>query len=486
MGTCMAGKSKKKRTYLKSLGQLKVSPGTFISERLDNFNDEYEIGDMLGSGKFSTVYQCRERRSQNLRAVKIISKGALAEDQKSTVNKLQEISIMKKLDHPNILKVYQIFEDHKNFYIIMEYCSGGELFSKISKEHFFSEKEAAKVMYELLSAVTYCHELNITHRDLKPENILLDEKSDDFTIKVADFGSSVFFDMKKKLSGIYGSLFYVAPEVLTGSYNELCDEWSCGVILYVLLSGRPPFTGKSEAEILHNIRFGVLMTEGQNFDRVSDEAKDLIKQLIDRNLDTRLRAKEALNHRWIKNNKSTTLTEPNALHDVLLNLRSFNSNIKLKNAIITFISAQLVTHTETKKLQDAFMMMDKDGDGKVSQKELLVIYKEVVGGINPEKDVEEIMRNVDTDNSGYIDYTEFIQAALSHEILFSKKNLETAFRLFDKDGSGTISAQELRECLSDGRLSDDSLWEKIVGEVDQNGDGEIDLREFQEILMKKV
>ncbi|CAG9335081.1 unnamed protein product [Blepharisma stoltei] len=487
---CVPSKNKKSSHVNKSYPQIRINPGMFILEKSDVFTAEYEVDHQLGHGAFSTVYQCIERKTGKVRAVKVVSKQALGKDHMTHTFKLKEIQVLKQLDHPNILKVFQIFEDKKSFYVIMEFCSGGELFNKIVKKRIFTEQEAAKIMYQLFSAVAYCHSKNIIHRDIKPENILLDERNEDYTIKVADFGSSTIFDNKTKISGCYGSVYYIAPEVLLNSYNEKCDEWSCGVILYILLSGRPPFNGKTDSEILRNIRTGNLNSEWRGFEYVSEEAKDLIVKLLDKNLLSRITAQEALEHSWVKKYKDLeNLSQDHSnqtLSGVLQQLTHFNSNSKLKTAISTFISAQLVSQADTKELRNAFRLLDRNGDGRVSKEELLEKYKECVGGIDPSKQVDQIMKNVDTDHSGFIDYTEFIQATLRREILFSKKNLETAFRLFDKDGSGSISAKELRDILSNGELLDDAVWRDIIKEVDQNGDGEIDLREFQSLIMEKI
>lgn len=255
------------------------------------------------------------------------------------------------------------------------------------------------------------------------------------------------------------------------------------------MSGTPPFNGKTDAEILDNIKTGVFNFSWPGSTNVSSEAKDLIVNLLDMNVKTRITAQDALDHSWLKKYKdidNQNTQNSLELQGVLNHLTNFNSNSKLRSAITTFISAQLVSHADTKELRSAFRLIDKNGDGRVSKEELIEIYKDSMGSIDPIRDVENVMKNVDTDGSGFIDYTEFIQATLRQDILFSKKNLETAFRLFDKDGSGSISAKELKETLSGGELMADEVWREIIQEVDQNGDGEIDLKEFQALLIAKV
>ena len=173
------------------------------------------------------------------------------------------------------------------------------------------------------------------------------------------------------------------------------------------------------------------------------------------------------------------------LTSVLTNLSSFTNTVKLKSAIFTYIAAQCVSQADIRQLSSAFKVLDKNGDGKVSKDELLVVYKEIIGGLDPEKEVNTIMQNVDTDGSGFIDYTEFIQASLNKEIMFSKTNLAQAFGMFDKDGNGSITAAEIREIFSSGELGEDIVWQAILKQVDENGDGEIDLKEFQAILLEK-
>lgn len=465
--------------------QIKINPGIFVEEKGDYFNNEYELEDKLGSGAFSAVYKCREKLNGNVRAVKIVYKQNLTKQHINISNKLQEIQVLKNLDHPNIIKIFKGFEDTKNFYIVMEYCEGGELFQRILTERYLNESEAAKIMLQLLSAVSYCHSHSVIHRDLKPENLLLEGRADDLLIKVGDFGNSVIFNIKSKISGIFGSLFYLAPEVIDNQYNEKCDEWSCGIILFVLLTGKPPFNGRTDQEIIHNIKYGILITEGSAFSKISKEAKDLIHQLLNRDPQSRITAANAMNHPWIKKFLRSENPSEAVLGSVLSNLSTFTNTVKLKSAIFTYIAAQCISQDDIHQLTNAFKILDKNGDGKVSKDELLVIYKEIVGGVNPEKEVENIMRNVDVDGSGFIDYTEFIQASLNREIMFSKENLMKAFGMFDKDGNGCITAAEIAEIFSEGQLGEDAVWQGVLKQVDKNGDGEIDLKEFQAILLDK-
>jgi len=168
-----------------------------------------------------------------------------------------EINLMIQMDHPNVIKLYEVFEDKRYIYLIMEECSGGELFDRIyeriEKEKLFTEREAAKIFKQLMNAICHCHSNNICHRDLKPENLLFLNKTDD-DLKVIDFGlSRIFGEKDHTMKTKVGTAYYVSPEILLGEYDEKCDIWSCGVILYILLCGIPPFNGKSDNDIYRQI-----------------------------------------------------------------------------------------------------------------------------------------------------------------------------------------------------------------------------------------
>lgn len=461
---------------------LKVRPGAFVQERQECFEQVYTLDKILGQGAFASVYKCIEKSTGHIRAVKVVNKQGLCMEHFNLRQKLTEIQALKELDHPNILKIYEIYEDKRSFYIVMEYCSGGELFDVVIKRRHFTDREAQTIMFQLLSAVSYFHDRNIIHRDLKPENILL-EDSKEFFIKIADFGNSVIYQ-NRKLKGCFGSVYYIAPEVLANNYNQKCDVWSCGVIMYILLTGRPPFNGRTDDEIFKNIKIGTYNIEGDNLPILTDDAKDLIKKLLEKNPERRVTAANALEHRWIK--RMNREVQASALNHAITSLQEFSSTAKMKTAVGTFIASQLVTHKEIKELKKVFQALDKNGDGRLSKEELMEGYKSTLGTFDLEQKIIEVISKVDSDGNGFVDYTEFIQATLHNEILTSTKNLQAAFRAFDRDGSGRISASELRSLLSDGALSEDALWMDVIKEVDQNGDGEIDLKEFESLLITKL
>jgi len=196
------------------------------------------------------VQKAKHKLTGEMRAIKRLTKEKMSVSARIRLN--YEIDILKNLDHPNILRLYEVFEDKKYIYLVTEFCQGGELFDEIIARGKFSERDAAHVIKQLLSAIAYCHTRKICHRDLKPENILIDNK-ETLSIKLIDFGTSQKFEDEEKMELVLGTAYYIAPEVLKGEYDEKCDVWSIGVILYILLSGEPPFPGGDDKEILRNV-----------------------------------------------------------------------------------------------------------------------------------------------------------------------------------------------------------------------------------------
>lgn len=198
------------------------------------------------------VYEVIDKRLNIKRAMKTIDKTKIKNCLEELIG---EVEILKTLNHPNIIKIYEIIEEPRRLHIITELCTGGELYENIIACKRLTENKAAYYMQQLLSAVSYCHSHGIVHRDLKPENLLLQSDAPDAPLKVIDFGTSRRFTTAKALTKFVGTVYYIAPEVLKEQYDEKCDVWSCGVILYIMLCGTPPFNGKSDAEIFNKIRY---------------------------------------------------------------------------------------------------------------------------------------------------------------------------------------------------------------------------------------
>eukprot|EP00826_Nyctotherus_ovalis_P011704 TRINITY_DN1304_c0_g2_i3.p1 TRINITY_DN1304_c0_g2~~TRINITY_DN1304_c0_g2_i3.p1 ORF type:complete len:340 (+),score=71.15 TRINITY_DN1304_c0_g2_i3:122-1141(+) len=252
---------------LSVISDVAVTPAQFVVKNTGTINKNYVIKKKLGEGSFGVVYEAIHKETGQKRAIKYISRSSASlEDE---VKILKEIQILKQMDHPNIVKLYEFYADSHSYYMVTELVEGGELFDEIERHGHFTEEDAAVVLSQMLSAVIYCHERRIVHRDIKPENILLEKVRDRIQLKVIDFGTAQMFGGAKKLTSTTGTAYYIAPEVLSKRYDEKCDVWSCGVILYILLCGMPPFNGNTDDDILKAVRRGKFAYNGTmgNYDR---------------------------------------------------------------------------------------------------------------------------------------------------------------------------------------------------------------------------
>lgn len=288
----------------------------------------------LGTGAFSKVVKGQKRLADGSPghsvAVKCISRTAdlKAEDVASLQ---EEVTVLKSIDHPNIIKLYDFYEEKKMYYMVIELMEGGELFERIVKKTFYNEKEARDLIRILLDALAYLHRRNIVHRDLKPENLLLKSPYNDFDIKLADFGfaKQVY---GRSLDTQCGTPGYVAPEILKGmKYGSEVDMWSCGVIVYILLGGYPPFHDDNHAILYRKIKVADYTFEPQYWEQVSDDAKDLIKKMLVVDPENRLSAEQALRHPWFLVGDHELISRN--LTSTLETMKKFNARRKFRGTV---------------------------------------------------------------------------------------------------------------------------------------------------------
>ena len=459
-----------------------VQPTNFVLENDHSFHDVYRLGKLLGTGSYGEVRLCVNRGNSIKRAVKIIRKDLLTSPkQRESLDK--EVNILKSLDHPGIIRVFEYFEEVKRLYIVTEYCQGGELFDEIIKQKTLSEHHSALIMKQIFSVLEYLQTQEIVHRDIKPENILLEEKHNFLSLKIIDFGSAINCSKSTRLNSSNGTLYYMAPEVFDENYNYMCDLWSAGTILYVLLSGRLPFDGKSNEEVVQSIRDKNYCLDNETWGQVSEIAKDLIRNLLCSE-QVRINSTKALSSEWMQKYSSPEVGI-SKLPDVLTNLEKFRAHHILKDAIKTYMTIQYISMADIKDLKEVFLLLDKDYDGKISYNELMAEYCKIVNEKEAKNVVQKILNEVDSDKNGYIDYSEFLRANVDIRKIVNEENLKNAFKMFDLDNSGKISSEELGRILDGENFNNNSLWEKIIKDFDINGDGEIDIEEFG-MLLKNV
>ncbi|KEP61219.1 UNVERIFIED_CONTAM: calcium-dependent protein kinase CDPK4 [Hammondia hammondi] len=362
---------------------------------------------------------------------------------------------------------------HKRIHLVMELCTGKELYDRLARKKRYSEKDAGRVTRQMLSAINYCHQRHICHRDLKLENWVFRDDSDDAPLKLIDFGFSRIFHPGVRMTAMHGTVYYVAPEVMDGKYNEKCDLWSIGVIVYMLLSGSPPFTGHGDQEILIKIRRCKYNMDGPRWRGISEQAKHFIASLLRRNPEERPSAEEALKHPWLVAAEKEALADTEIDVSVLKSMQRFAACSAIKRASLALI-AMSMNAQQLDDLERLFRKIDIDNSGCIKMDRMvavLVTFLDV-----PRDEALRIFQRIDQTRAEEINYSEFLAATLQTRIALNQQLIREAFERFDVDNSGHISLENLRYVLGD---SYDSLSvEEILRQCDRKQNGVIEFDEF--------
>ena len=683
-----------------SLSKLPISTKNVILQQTCNPLDYYDNLKKMGKGTFGSVYKVMHKQTGVIRAMKVISKKKL-KCGFTDADILQEIDVLKKLEHPHIIKIYEFYNYEKHYYIINEFCNEGDLSEKLTKLRKFPEFFVKILMVQIFNAVLYLHKKCVFHGDLKLENIMIDsylnddeppsnkknednfissllqdekeineylkekdlrrsctlvpkskrkfslgiktsfnlkekneknklsksvlqkvntistksffknksieeeknyikkkdttplavkkkeknpfsylngevdedeeeEKKDNneinvfdilngieetneiklfndnkynhkktemdenynkknhyldiinededfnipteesvennkninntqlkktltlnnmkiknFELKLIDFGcAKIFSKYKKNFGEIIGTLIYCSPEVLKNNYNQECDIWSCGVIMYVLLSGHFPFYGKTEEEIKKKILSGKFSFNPKYFSNISEKAKDLITKCLIYDKHKRITAEDALKHEFFMDdiNPNNIFEDEIDTKNLLLSLKNYSQHSKIYQTGLAFLSHNFADKEELNKLKKIFYKIDLNLDGKLSKYEFEQAFKEA--GIDMSKEqIEKMMKSIDFDGNGFIEYEEFIRVALPKEKLFTEKNLKIAFDMFDLDKNGTISLDEFKTILGINKINDKKVNEELLKEIPIKENEEMTFEQFKLIFL---
>jgi len=443
----------------------------------------YEVEKELGSGAFGVVKRCRNKKSGAIRVVKTMHKDSMP-DEESLCKMFNEISLQADLDHPNICKVFEVFDDHVHLHVVNELCEGGDLCDKLLEVNVFSELETFGLMKQIMHAVTYMHSKEIAHRDIKPENFLLKDKGDnivDNTVKMIDFGFATEFKAQQQsMSTALGTPWYTAPEVLEGPYNELCDVYSCGVMLYMFLCGAPPFDAEETDDILEKAKAGHLDFNDKSWAEISGTAKHTIMWMMKRDASKRWSAQEVLECPWMQKEEKSTTKPSNISSSVLVsNMKQIRTTNAFTRAAMTCV-AKALDDSSIKDLRDQFHAIDTDGNGVITFEEM---KKACQNSQIDCADLETLFKEADTDGNGHFEWTEFLTCMLQVNQMKETDALWEAFCVFDSDGSGQISSSEMKEMLSVQHVDlDEAALDKLIAQHDQNGDNMIDFEEFMQLF----
>ncbi len=482
-------KSKLAEKLLKEEMKLEVRHENLVIQEKGNPKKNYTPIKLLGKGSFGSVYEAENIIFRNRVAMKIINKSDTDMDEKEILN---EIDILKKLSHPNIVKIFEFYITKAHYYIVTEYCKDGELFSYIKNK--YSERQLAVLFYQIFSGLWYLHDNKILHRDIKLENIMISGKEKDqqtnedlFWIKIIDFGTAKIFDKNKKEKDVVGSSYYIAPEVLKQNYNEKCDTWSVGVILYMSLVGRAPFDGKDDEEIIYKISTANYNSKEPKLLSHSSEVRDLVSKLLQKDIDKRLSAKEALEHPWFEKFGGRSLFsnfQKEEVEPYINNLFNYSFNSKIQQLVIAFLVHNLPSNESSIIILKLFRCFNKSGNCKLTKDELrqgLYEYKEKEQVDNY---VENLFILLDGDNNGYIEYEEFLRACIDKKLILKKTYLKYAFKFLDQDRTETLNTQKIiKAFVLEPNSILEAVFNKTLNSVDKDGDGIINYQEFEELML---
>jgi serine/threonine protein kinase len=387
-----------------------------------------------------------------------------------------EITILQNLNHPNIVKAYEVYETPINIYLVLENCSGGDLYRRIP----YSEQDSAKIVGKILSAISHMHMHRVTHRDLKFENIMFENESSDAEIKVIDFGLSTKLKKGKALTETAGTIYTMAPQVLRGAYNSQADLWSIGVIAYMLLSNTKPFYGKRRKTVVAQILDGRYTFYSSSWKGVSDDGKKFISELLRVDPNKRLNADKALAHTWLSTKFPLSARAPkpeimDSIHETIINYGAVSEFKKMALMVLAHKS----TTEEIVALRNVFDAFDTSNNGVISLEEFKAAMQKSDHQYSEEV-IEQIFRSIDVGADGEVYYLEFLAATLEAHGRIAEERLAEAFDRIDSDDSGKISKKNLRDLL--GKDYSEAKVDRMLQEVDMDNDGEISFDDFRGIF----
>ena len=482
----------------------------------ENIFDVYEFCGKISSGYYGTVNKAYIKGNKTkFYAVKTIAKENLS--QKNLKNLISEIQVLSKLDHPNIVKYYETYDDDKNFHLIMELCEGGELFDRIAKNKRLSEKAAAEILFKLTHAISHCHSRGIVHRDMKAENVLFESKSNDKNdVKLIDFGLAKKQN-KNKMHSIVGTPCYVAPEVLNGSYDKKCDIWGLGVLTYIMLYGRYPFD-----DVNKNILFEKIKTKEPIYNcKLSKEANNIIRLMLNKDPNKRPDAQELLDNLWF--NKTIKNLFKNSVKDleIIRILKNFKIPNNFMKKILSFIVKEIHL-SEIENIKKNFYILDCNKNGNIELSRYNSnLDKESILYENTKKESNknnlDINNNSNNNNNNNINnnnifsdcllnkamkknfssnldssfnekredmnYTNYIAAYLKEKKLITKEKIKEIFDRFDLDKSGILNIIKFHKVLRrTGKNINENDTEKMLIEAGFNDPDDIRYEEFYQVI----
>lgn len=426
---------------------------TALTDCIDilNWLQHYKLGELLGVGGNGIVNQIIDKRDGKKFAVKSVDV-AKFKNREAVVSEVEILrSITNNIKHPNLVKIYKVYEEQDKIHIILELCEGGELYDSIVKRGCYSEGDAARIMKQLMSALQSLHKYNILHLDIKPENILLSSKDKDAKIVLTDFGLARMVNGKKNPleqgTSMAGTVGYIAPEVISShSYTAAADVFSAGVILFILLVGYPPFQGDSEVEILLKIARGDFQFNRADWDHISTSAKELVARMLEVRADDRISVDEILKHPWLNE-----VSSDRELAKTMERLQRFNFDRKSENMgcfmgsmLYESNEADYKTLADTKTIDSMIRQLSPEGRNRIPLEKAHIMARGL--GLSPYIDEKCFVSFLDQNHDGFIDAQDFcsgVQAVRDNAASIAKIIFAALHKVVDEDSTGIPSGAKL-------------------------------------------
>lgn len=432
------------------LGDIQVDPTVRAirlvrSDSSNSFEQKYTLrtGDVLGTGMSGGVVVATVQKTGDEVAVKTLPLDASVNIEQTKA----EVQHQLAMDHPNICRLLEVYEEPGRLLMVMEKLNGKDLFEHLKSKGRYTEADAVDCVRQICSAVAYCHAHGVCHRDLKLENFCMADKSADARIKMIDFGLSGAIT-SMPMTDACGTLYYVAPEVLTGHYDEKCDMWSLGVLTYVLLDGRAPFMGRNDRQTYKLIRTGNYSFPEDRWQNISEQAKHFVSRLLEVDPKLRPSAEEALEYPWLSSPAASGGAPQPLDAKVLDGLRAFTKGSKVKRSVLRAL-APLASIDEVSRWADQFEALDEQGGGMIKVKDLAQSLSQH-SSTSPEEAEAISAALAEGDDSEEVSYSAFLAACLcAHHSHLEEKQLRGLFERLDKDATGTITAEQLGQALGD-------------------------------------
>ena len=503
MGTCCVRENNIIKSSIRSKDQLKKDKlrsarSSIYQINKENIFDVYDFCGKISSGYYGKVEKaCFKGDPSKFYAVKTIAKANLS--QKNLNNLICEIQVLAKLDHPNIVKYYETYDDDKNFSLVMELCEGGELFERIVKRKRLNEKDAAEILFKLTHAISHCHSRNIVHRDLKAENVLFETKSENKNdVKIIDFGLA-----RKKgshnMHSIVGTPCYVAPEVLDGTYDKKCDMWALGILTYVMLYGKYPFDDENKRVLFDKIKN---QEPKYNTSLISSEALNVIQSLLTKDPTKRPDANNLLDHPWFAKTIKDEFKDNIKDLKLIPTLKSFKPPNAFLKKILTFVVKD-VQGTDIEDIKKKFYILDekKNGVVEISKYQSHIDPSSITNFMKKQEESNnesnelfadcllnkfvktDVPTNTDSGLDSKMDYTSYLAANLKEKKLITEETIRQLFYRFDVEKQGYLNVSGFHKALRrTGKQISENETEKMLSEAGFKNPDHIEYDEFFKIV----